>query len=89
MTTRRRYMRSKIPPKKSPVDGRAIHWIIRWVWKQMNQDEWSQEDLAARAGVASTTMRRWRRGDRSPRFSELEAVVNALGFEIKLKQKEY
>lgn len=85
---RRQYQRSKPASKKAPVDGAAINPLIRWIWKKMNEEEWSQEDLAQRAGVSSSAMRKWRNGARSPRLSEIEAVVNALGWRIKLEEME-
>jgi ribosome-binding protein aMBF1 (putative translation factor) len=86
--TRRQYQRSKTPPKKAPSDGRAISWVVRWIWTRINLDEWSQEDLAKKAGVSSSAMRKWRSGDRSPKLSEIEAVVNALGYELKIVERE-
>lgn len=86
--TRRKYQRSKTPPKKPPPDGLAVNPLTRWIWLRINEDEWSQEDLAKRAGVSSSAMRKWRNGVRSPRLSEIEAVVNALGFRIKLEEME-
>ncbi len=67
-------------------EGRGVHPIIRFIWKRINLDEWSQEDLAEKSGVTSSTMRKWRRGDRNPRISELEAVVNCLGYKIVIKE---
>lgn len=78
----RQYQRQIVP------EGRGVHPIIRWIWKRVNQDEWSQEDLARKSGVASSTLRKWRRGERNPRISELEAVVNTLGYRIVLKEAD-
>ncbi len=86
--TRRQYQRSKIRPKKTPPDGRAVNWIVRWVWTRINADEWSQEDVAKKAGVSSSSMRKWRSGDRAPRLNEIEAIVNALGYEFKIVERE-
>lgn len=74
-------------PQKVP-EGRGVHPIIRWIWKRINLDEWSQEDLAKRSGVTSSAMRKWRRGERNPRISELEAVVNAMGYKIVIREAE-
>lgn len=86
--TRRQYQRSRIPPKKLPESGHAIHPFIRFVWTQMNKDQWSQRDIAIRAGVSDSTMRKWRNATRSPRLLELEAVLNVLGYRIKLEEIE-
>lgn len=70
-------------PQKVP-DGRGVHPFVRWIWKRVNLDEWSQEDLAKRSGVSSSAMRKWRRGERNPRIGELEAVINAMGYRLKI-----
>jgi transcriptional regulator with XRE-family HTH domain len=76
----RQYQRQIIP------EGRGVHPFVRWIWRRINIDQWSQEDLAKRSGVSSSAMRKWRRGDRNPRISELEAVINAMGFHLVLKE---
>lgn len=88
----KQYQRSKVPPKKErlkpPADGMFVHPIVRWIWLEINHQQASQEDVAVRAGVSSSAMRKWRRGVRSPGIAELEAVVNALGYKIQLKVME-
>jgi transcriptional regulator with XRE-family HTH domain len=69
-------------------EGRGVHRFVKFIWRRINRDEWSQEDVAAQSGVSSSTMRKWRRGDRNPRLSELEAVINTLGYELVLKEME-
>ena len=68
-------------------EGKGVHPFVRWIWNRMNVDEWEQELLAKRAGVTSSTMRKWRRGERNPRISELEAVINAMGFRLVIREK--
>jgi ribosome-binding protein aMBF1 (putative translation factor) len=70
-----------------PVEDRGVHPIIRFIWRKMNEDMWSQEDLATRSGVSSSAMRKWRRGERNPRISELEAVINAMGYDLVIREK--
>lgn len=93
------YQKSKVPArrkpgkgvtkKRMPVKGRGVHPFIFFIWDRMNLDLWSQEDVAKRAGVASSTMRKWRDGGRNPRIAELEAVLGALGFHLVIKENEY
>jgi predicted transcriptional regulator len=82
----RNYQKQKVPVRapKGTVQGMAVHPIVHWIWDQINFQHASQEDIADRSGVASSTIRKWRNGVRSPRVMELEAVVNALGFKIKV-----
>ena len=89
----RAYQQQKIPGLKSRLregvtEGMAIHPIVRFIWEQINHQRASQEDIAERSGVAASTMRKWRDGVRSPRMVELESVVNALGYELKVTLKE-
>lgn len=76
----KQYQRSKEPAK-----GKAVHPAVRWIWRQMNQQKASQEDVAERSGVASSTMRKWRQGINSPKLADIEAVVNTLGGKIIIK----
>lgn len=85
----RQYQRSKVPPKrealKPPANDRGVHPIVRWIWLEMNHQHASQEDVAERAGVSSSAMRKWRQGINSPKLVDIEAVVNALGYSIQIK----
>lgn len=70
---------------KEPAKGRAVHPFVRWIWRQMNHQRASQEDVATRSGVASSTMRKWRQGINSPKLADIEAVINALGAKLTIK----
>lgn len=87
------YQRQKVPGQRKHLrqgvtEGMAIHPIVRWIWEQINSQRASQEDVAERAGVNSSTLRKWRDGVRSPRVVELEAVVNVLGYKLKVVLQE-
>lgn len=82
------YQKSKIPSVKPPADGMAVHPLVRWIWKEMNRQRVSQEDVAARSGVSSSAMRKWRKGTRSPKVADIEAVINVLGGKIKVSVKD-
>lgn len=89
----KKYQRQKIPGSKSRLregvtDGMDIHPIVRWIWQQINDQHASQEDIALHSGVSSSTMRKWRDGVRSPRIVELDAVVSALGYKLKVELRE-
>lgn len=87
------YQRQKVPGKPNRLregvsEGMAVHPIVRWIWQQINDQRASQEDVAERAGINSSTLRKWRDGVRSPRVVELEAVVNVLGYRLKIVMQE-
>jgi transcriptional regulator with XRE-family HTH domain len=72
---------------KEPAKDMAIHPAVRWIWEQMNRQRASQEDVALRSGVCSSTMRKWRRGQNSPKLADIEAVINVLGGEFVVRWK--
>ena len=76
----RNYQRAKEPAK-----GKAVHPAVQWIWRQMNLQRASQEDVAERSGVASSTMRKWRQGINSPKLADIEAVINVLGGKLIIK----
>ncbi len=75
----RNYQRQK-PPEP------GAHPLIHVLWAEMNAQRVSQEDVAARAGVSSSAMRKWRRGHRSPNLCDVEACLNVLGLEIVARE---
>jgi len=76
----KQYQRSKEPAK-----DKGVHPFIRWTWQEMNRQKASQEDVATRAGIASSTMRKWRQGVNSPKLADIEAVINALGGKLVIR----
>lgn len=50
----------------------------------MNEQRVSQEDVAERAGVSSSGMRKWR-NCRVPNILDLEACLNVLGLELTVR----
>lgn len=77
----RRYKRSKEPAKNA-----GIHPSVLWIWREMNHQRASQEDVAARAGISSSAMRHWRNGNNSPKIADIEAVINVLGGKLVIKR---
>lgn len=60
------------------------HPIIGFIWDQINYQRVSQEYVAERAGVGSSTIRKWKRRDRSPSLLQIECVLNTLGFDLSI-----
>lgn len=75
------YQRAIIP------DGRAVHPLIRRLWAEIAAQRTSQETVAKRAGVSSSAMRKWRRGDRKPNLQDLDACFGALGLQLTVEEK--
>lgn len=70
---------------KQPSPDKAVHPVIRWIWREMNRQRASQDDVAKRAGVSSSAMRKWRDGVRKPNLPDVEAVVNSLGGKLCIR----
>lgn len=62
------------------------HRLVRWLWKQINEQRISQEDIAEQSGVSSSAMRKWRTGTRTPRMEEFDAVAASLGYELTIQK---
>lgn len=75
-------------PKKTkpPASDKGVPPLVRWAWDQMTSQRITQEEVAKRAGISSTTLRNWCQGRSSPKFMDIEAVVNVLGGEISIKR---
>lgn len=71
-----------------PAEGRFIHPFVRLMYDEMCKQGVTQRGLAKRAGVDDGALRRWMRGDVSPSLITFEAVINALGHELKVVKSE-
>ena len=72
------FQRAKVAPRSHP--------LIKYIWRSINEQQTSQELVAERAGVSSSTMRKWRRADRSPSLLQIEAVLNVLGYDLCIRR---
>jgi transcriptional regulator with XRE-family HTH domain len=67
--------------KRSGVPAQA-HPIVRFIFQEINAQRVPQEELAERSGVSSSTIRKWRRRERTPNMLQVEAVLNTLGYDL-------
>lgn len=65
----------------------ACHRLVHVIWREINDQRVCQEDLAKRAGVSASAIRKWRQGQRSPNLNDLEAVLNVLGYAVTVRQR--
>jgi len=56
------------------------------MWNEINEQRTSQEDIAERSGITSSAMRKWRTGQQAPTLAAIEAVINALGYKLVIKE---
>jgi hypothetical protein len=57
--------------------------IIRFLFEEMYRQRVCQMDLSERVGLHRDTLRKWRT-QHSPRLPEIQAALNALGYELKI-----
>lgn len=76
-----RYTRSK--PIGSESDA---HPLVQWIWSKMAEKKLTHEFVANKAGIRAATLRNWARGRTKPSLADIEAVVNAIGFDISIKK---
>jgi transcriptional regulator with XRE-family HTH domain len=58
------------------------HPIVKFLWDEMNAQQVSQEIVAARAGIASSTLRKYKYADRAVTLGLIEAALNVLGYDL-------
>jgi hypothetical protein len=65
---------------KPPANG--VHPILKWVWCEILRQDVSLQSVAQRAGFEGKTIRNWWNGKSSPALVDVQAVVNALGYQL-------
>lgn len=60
---------------------RACHPLVRFFYAEMNRQQASFDEVAARSGVSEHALREWGRRV-NPRVTSLAAALGALGYEI-------
>ena len=86
-----KFQRQKLPPPthlQPPSRRHPVHPFVHWMWNTMNDQAKSQQAVAEQAKVSASAMRRWRIGDREPSLQGIEAVINALGYELVIRRRE-
>lgn len=67
----------------------SSHPFVKFMSKEMARQRATLTDVAERSGVCIKTIGQWRCGGRTPKLRDIEAVMNVLGFDLKLvPQKE-
>ena len=57
------------------------------ILKRLNELNWTQVDLAEYSGVSKATICQMMGGKTMPNFATLEDLMNAIGYEICVKDK--
>ena len=72
----RRFRTLKVPEHAHP--------LVVFMTKEQNRQQIGDHDLAEKVGVAPETLKQWR-SRRSPLVHNIQAALNALGYELVVK----
>lgn len=72
------------PFRTLKIPSRA-HPLVRQMTEIQNTERYGVADLAARSGVSKTAIHNWRHSN-VPRVSDLQACLNALGYELVIRR---
>jgi len=61
--------------------------LVKELFTILNESGQQLQKVAKRSGVSSSTINEWR-WRRSPKVTNLEAVLNSLGFELHIRRKQ-
>ena len=84
MGKRVRLRNETIWPKKP---HRSSNAILKQIFQLLPRSLDEQIELSRVSGVGHSTVRNWLKGTRNPTYNTLEALVNALGYELTMVQK--
>lgn len=70
------------PVRKAPA---RCHRLVRHLFEEMMRQNATYGDVALRSGVHFTTMRHWRYHN-GPTVANLDACLNALGYELVVRK---
>lgn len=71
-------------PSPLPTDV-YIHDMIRFIHNQVMLQDITYESLSQKSGIGANTIRKWRNAESSPKLVDIEPVLYALGYRIKME----
>lgn len=71
------------PPKMGKFSEHTHPFIVK-LWEEIVARKVSLSSVAEAAGVERASIHKWRKSQRGPYFLQLEAVINALGYEFQM-----
>lgn len=60
------------------------HPFVRFVWEDIIDRELSLNSVADAAGIDRSTLHKWRKAHKGPYLMQLEEVLKALGYELRI-----
>ena len=70
-----------------PIEHNA-HPCVALIWHEVVDRNLSMKSLGAVSGVDAKTIRAWFKSPRSPNLASIIAVLQALGFELKVEKRD-
>lgn len=74
------------PPKLGKFDDHA-HPFVKFLWEDIIRKRVSLSSVADAAGVERANIHKWRKRGKGPHLLQIEAVLSALGYELKIVRK--
>lgn len=68
---------------KPPKSG--VHPFVRFI---SDNNPMTYKELAKKSGLHYATIQRWRHSGTTPLIGDLEAVLNAMGYELVIREAE-
>ncbi len=65
-----------------------VHPHIRFIWKEIIDQGVTVRSVADAAGVDPSTLHKWRRSVKGPTLAQVDTVLTALGYEMKLEKRQ-
>jgi transcriptional regulator with XRE-family HTH domain len=62
----------------------TAHPIIKFIWRQMKSQRVPALDLAERAGIHDSTLRKWKKRERAPNLLQVIDVLQVLGYRLAI-----
>ena len=84
MEKRARLRNETIWPKKP---HRSSNAMLKQIFQLLPRSLDEQIELSRVSGVGHSTVRNWLKGTRNPTYNTLEALVNALGYDLTIIHK--
>lgn len=62
-----------------------IHSMIKFIHVQVMLQDITYDSLSQKSGIGANTIRKWRNAESSPKLVDIEPVLYALGYRIKME----
>lgn len=67
--------------------GPGVHPLVRFLFEEMTRQHLTNPVVAKQAGVSRCALWEWRNRT-TPKVSDLEACLNAIGYELVIRRRE-